>query len=98
MENFTAILEPCLESKEIDGQRTLMKMFHKLLEFFCYKGGIHIALIIAEKGPECFIQRKNELMTCINTTFHGHLPSDATDITTVPNILPEFVMGIEQCE
>lgn len=99
MENFTAVLEPCLEPKEIEGKRTFVKIFKNLLNFVCHKEGDQIALFIAEKGPECFDQRKDELITCINSTFYGYLPSEKEiEAKTVPTELPELVMGAEQCK
>lgn len=99
MENFTAVLEPCLEPKEIEGKRTFVKIFEKILNFVCHKEGDQIALFIAEKGPECFNERKDELITCINSTFNGYLPSKKElEEKTLPTELPELVMGAEQCK
>lgn len=99
MENFTNVLEPCLEPKEIEGKRTFVKIFKNLLNFVCYKDGDQIALFIAEKGPECFNERKDDIITCINSTFFGYLPSEK-DIKdkTIPNELPQLVMGTAQCK
>lgn len=100
MENFTAVLEPCLEEKEIEGKRTFVKIFKNLLNFVCHKEGDQIALFIAEKGPECFDQRKDEIITCMNSTLFDYLPSekDIPKEITVPTELPELVMGQKQCE
>lgn len=99
MESFTSALEPCLEKKEIDGKRTFVKIFKNLLNFVCHKEGDQIALFIAEKGPECFDSQKDELITCMNKTFYGYLPSEKEiDTKAVPTELPELVMGADQCK
>lgn len=99
MENFTTLLEPCLEPKEIEGKRTFVKIFKNLLNFVCYKDGDQIALFIAEKGPECFNERKDELITCMNSTFREYLPSEKDiESKAVPTELPELVMGATQCK
>lgn len=99
MENFTSALEPCLEPKEIEGKRTFVKIFKNLLNFVCHKEGDQIALFIAEKGPECFDQRKDDLINCMNSTFYGYLPSEKEiDAKALPSELPELVMGEEQCK
>lgn len=100
MVNFTNVLEPCLDPKEIEGQRTFVKIFKNLLNFVCHKEGDQIALFIAEKGPECFDERKSDLITCINATLFDYLPkeNELPKDTTVPTELPELVMGQKQCE
>lgn len=98
MTNFTTLLEPCLEPKEIEGKRTFVKIFKNLLNFVCYKDGDQIALFIAEKGPECFDERKDDLIHCMNRTFYEYLPSEKEiDSKAIPNELPELVMGQTQC-
>ncbi|XP_031641080.1 27 kDa hemolymph protein-like [Contarinia nasturtii] len=98
LENFTAVLEPCLEPKEIEGKRTFVKIFKNLLNFVCYKDGDQIALFIAEKGPQCFTETKDELISCMNATFFNYLPSEKEiESKTVPTELPQLVMGQEQC-
>lgn len=99
MENFTSALEPCLEPKEVEGKRTFVKIFKNLLNFVCYKDGDQIALFIAEKGPECFDERKDELISCMNSTFYDYLPSQKeVEERTVPTELPQLVMGVTQCQ
>lgn len=100
MENFTAVLEPCLEEKELEGKRTFVKIFKNLLNFVCHKEGDQIALFIAEKGPECFDQRKDDIINCMNSTLFDYLPSekDIPKEIPVPTELPELVMGQKQCE
>lgn len=99
MENFTAIIEPCLEPQEIEGKKTFVKIFKNLLNFVCFKDGDQIALFIAEKGPECFNDRKDDLITCMNGTFYKHLPSQKEiENKGIPQALPALVMGAEQCK
>lgn len=99
MENFTTVLEPCLEPKEIEGKRTFVKIFKNLLNFVCFKNGDQIALFIAEQGPECFGQRQNDLLTCMRSTFDDYLPKEKDiESQTVPTELPQLVMGVEQCK
>lgn len=98
MENFTSLLEPCLQPKEIEGKRTFVKIFKNLLNFVCYKDGDQIALFIAEKGPECFDERKDDLIHCMNETFRGYLPEKELETKELPTELPELVMGASQCK
>lgn len=92
-------MDPCLEKKEIEGKQILVQIIEKLLNFVCYKEGDHIALFIAEKGPECFNEQKDNLITCINSTFYGYLPSEKDiEAKIVPSELPELVMGTKQCK
>lgn len=52
-----------------------------------------------EKGPECFDQRKNDLIDCMNSTFSDYLPAEKDISTnTLPSVLPELVIGQKQCE
>lgn len=75
METFTSLLEPCLQPNEIEAKKTFVNMFKKFLNFVCFKDGDHIALFIAEKGPECFDQRKEDLINCVNSTFTDYIPA-----------------------
>lgn len=100
MTNLTTTVEPCLEPKEIEGQNTFVKIFTNLLNFVCYKDGDQIALFIAEKGPECFEDKKDYLLDCFNTTFKKYLPEEVpqTDVNSLPTTLPLLVLGQEQCK
>lgn len=97
LETFTKLLEPCLQPNEIDGKQTFVNMFKKFLNFVCYKDGDHIALFIAEKGPECFDQRKDDLINCVNSTFTEYIPADL-NTNALPTTIPELVIGQKQCE
>lgn len=96
---FTRVLEPCLDEKEIEVQTTFVKIFTNLLNFVCYKDGDQIALFIAEKGPECFNDKKDQLIDCFNSTFHKYLPSESetADTKKIPTI-PQLVMGVKECK
>lgn len=99
MENFTNVLEPCLEPKEIEGKRTFVKIFKNLLNFVCFKNGDQIALFIAERGPECFNSRKDDIITCMNATFYNYFPSEKeVEAQAIPTELPQLVMGVDQCK
>lgn len=99
LEHFVELLEPCLEQKEIEGKRTFVKIFKNLLNFVCYKDGDQIALFIAEKGPQCFDERKDDLIRCMNETFYDYLPSQKDmESKEIPTELPQLVMGTTQCK
>lgn len=72
-----------------------------LLNFVCHKDGDQIALFIAEKGPECFTDKKDEMIVCLNSTFGSYLPDDLDTTNLENNALPEMpslTIGPEQCE
>lgn len=94
MKNFTEAIDPCLEEDERKGKTTLVNIFTNLLNFVCHKDGDQIALFIAEKGPECFTDKKDALINCINSTLPGYVPSEAMTLET----LPHLVMGQKQCD
>lgn len=101
MKNFTAKVEPCLEAKEIDGEKTIVKIFTNLLNFVCHKEGDQIALFIAEKGPECFNSKKDKIIECANATFSRYAtPENEKKFKNITSstTLPEFVIGVEQCK
>lgn len=97
VETFTKLLEPCLQPNEIESKQTFVNMVKKFLNFVCYKDGDHIALFIAEKGPECFDQRKDELINCANSTFSSYVPADLST-NLLPSVIPELVIGQKQCK
>lgn len=88
------------------------KMLEQLLGFVCHKDGDQIALFIAEKGPECFAAKKDEMWRCVNETYGEQLASlaGAAGVTgttleefdpekvKLPEKLPEFTVEKEQCE
>lgn len=87
-------MEPCLDAQEIEHKTTFVKIFTNLLNFVCHKDGDQIALFIAEKGPECFTDKKDALINCVNSTFSGYVPNETpTSLST----LPKLVMGAAQC-
>jgi len=100
LKNFTATVEPCLEPKEIEGEKTLVKIVTNVLNFVCHKDGDQIALFIAEKGPECFDAKKDDIIACVNGTFSKyHTPENEKKLKdiTANTELPQFVVGMEQC-
>lgn len=52
-----------------------------------------IALFIAENGPKCINENKNELMECFNVTLQKYIP-----VESHINSLPHLEMGTEQCK
>lgn len=94
MKDFTVAIEPCLNEKEVASKKTFVNIFTNLLNFVCHKDGDQIALFIAEKGPECFKNKQDALIHCINSTMSGYIPSETP---TVDN-LPQLVMGVQQCK
>lgn len=89
---FANAIDPCLESEEKVFKTSGLDIFKNLLNFVCHKDGDQIALFIAEKGPECFLEQKNDLIACFNNTFSGYVPE--TTLTSIPKL----VLGPKQCE
>lgn len=88
---FANAVDPCLDSDEKVFKTSGLDIFKNLLNFVCHKDGDQIALFIAEKGPECFLEQKNDLISCVNETFSGYVPE--TNITSIPKL----VIGPKQC-
>ncbi|XP_059611154.1 27 kDa hemolymph protein-like [Phlebotomus argentipes] len=97
--NFSKVLEPCLTNEEISHKEVYTNISNSLLGFVCHKDGDQIALFIAEKGPECFQERKDGMIECFNKTF----PKVFDRVNTISNEpmsldnLPKFVFGPDQC-
>jgi len=95
LHDFNRALLPCLTVAERTQNVVIMKIISSLLSFICYKNGDQIAMFIAEEGPECLEDNKENISNCMNATFaaympkEGHLP-ELTDI-------PELVIGPKQC-
>uniref|UniRef100_A0A182XZG0 Uncharacterized protein n=2 Tax=Anopheles stephensi TaxID=30069 RepID=A0A182XZG0_ANOST len=85
-------VDPCLEAEEKVFKTSGLDIFKNLLNFVCHKDGDQIALFIAEQGPECFLEQKNDLIACVNETFSGYVPE--TSLTSIPKL----VIGPKQCE
>lgn len=63
------------------------KSFNNFLNFL-------FLVFIAEKGPECFTEKKDGIINCVNSTFSHYIPEKAP---TSEN-LKELVIGQEQCK
>jgi hypothetical protein len=87
VKNFTNSVEPCLEEEERKQKTVFFGIFEKLLEFVCHKDGDQIALFIAEKGPECFTSKQDQLQDCINSTLHHYIPSEGLSLENLPNLI-----------
>lgn len=101
LSNFTQAIEPCLEPKEKDGEQTFVKVFKNLLNFVCHKDGDQIALFVAEKGPDCFKAKQDQLIECVNGTFSKYATPENQkkyQNITAATVLPEFIIGIDQCK
>lgn len=91
---FSNAIDPCLEEDEKRHKGHGMDVFKNLLNFVCHKDGDQIALFIAEKGPECFLEQKDDLIKCVNNTFSGYLK----DVDTSTRVIPKLVIGPKQCD
>lgn len=103
--NFTESISPCLSEPEIEHKKMFEKMMEQLFGFVCYKDGDQIALFIAEKGPECFGSKKDEMFQCVNETYGEPIAKmlgmkDNFDPKNVeiPDTLPVFTIEKEECE
>ena len=92
MNAFTNVAEGCLDDDEKQTKKVAVNIFTNLLNFVCHKDGDQIALFIAEKGPECFQEQKEDITDCFNKTFGGYLKKDIKY-----NDLPKLVMGQQEC-
>ncbi|EDW00193.1 27 kDa glycoprotein [Drosophila grimshawi] len=92
--DFNAALLPCMTREERSHNAMMLRIMGKLLDFVCYKNGDQIALFIAEEGPECFQQHKDNVGSCLQTSFGHYLPSQL-NISQVQ--LPDLVLGPRQC-
>lgn len=94
VETFNNKLTDCLDQEERESQSVFMRMIRKLLDFVCHKGGDQIALFIAEKGPECLQEHRDNIQQCLNTTLTPYLPAEGLDsVKTVPKL----VLTQKQC-
>ncbi|KAH8387358.1 hypothetical protein KR093_006589 [Drosophila rubida] len=94
LDEFNAAVLPCLTREERNHNAMMRRIVGKLLDFVCYKNGDQIALFIAEEGPECLEQHKDNIGTCLQNTFGHYLPSEL-NVTRLE--LPELVLGPRQC-
>lgn len=94
MRDFNEALLPCLTREERAHNAVMQRIVNKLLDFVCYKNGDQIALFIAEQGPECLEQHKDNVGTCLQNTFGHYLPSQ---LNVSQLEVPELVLGTKQC-
>jgi hypothetical protein len=92
LNNFTSAAEMCLDDEEKKTKKVAVSIFTNLLNFVCHKDGDQIALFIAEKGPECFQEQKEDITDCFNKTFGGYLKKDFKY-----NEVQKFVIGKDEC-
>lgn len=86
-------------------------MVERMFSFVCHKDGDQIALFIAEKGPECFADKKDLMLNCVNETygeqvsgFFGFERTPTTleeiDVNAVklPEKVPELKLEKKECD
>ncbi|XP_030378715.1 27 kDa hemolymph protein-like [Scaptodrosophila lebanonensis] len=91
--DFNDALLPCMTSAERAQNTVMVSIVDQLLNFICMKNGDHIALFIAEAGPECLMQNKEHIGQCINSTYAGYMPKELSAAVE----LPELLLGPRQC-
>ncbi|CRL07400.1 CLUMA_CG020373, isoform A [Clunio marinus] len=91
--DFTESIDPCLTAEEKEQKVLFMNISKTLLEFICHENGNHIALFIAEEGPECFSSKQDELQDCFNITMGKYFNNE---MPTIDN-LPSLVIKEENC-
>lgn len=94
MKDFNNALLPCLSREERAHNAVLEQIISKLLEFVCKKNGDHIALFIAEEGPECLEQHKDNVGSCLQKTFGHYMPA-SLNVSQLE--IPDLVLGPKQC-
>nr|CAD7204848.1 unnamed protein product [Timema douglasi] len=47
------------------------------------------SLFIAEGGPECFEQKRDEIQGCLNNTVSQYLPKNTTSLNSIPSLVLE---------
>uniref|UniRef100_A0A1B0A1U3 Uncharacterized protein n=1 Tax=Glossina pallidipes TaxID=7398 RepID=A0A1B0A1U3_GLOPL len=95
LQNFNEVIQPCLSPAERTQNTIMMRLAAGLMHFMCTRGGDHLALFVAEDGPECFEANKEAIMHCANTSFSEFL----SNTTTIPDLynLPDLVLQPEHC-
>jgi len=91
--NFTLLIEPCLNEEEKENKKLIQNITDSILKFVCYKEGDRIALFIAEGGPECLSANQEAIQNCANKTITKNLPKETLSVDN----LPSLVFGEEQC-
>ncbi|XP_060663926.1 27 kDa glycoprotein [Drosophila nasuta] len=94
LNDFNAALLPCLTREERNHNAMMKRIVGKLLDFVCFRNGDQIALFIAEQGPECFEEHKDNIGNCFQTNFGHYLPSEL-NVTKLE--LPELVLDSKKC-
>ncbi|XP_046388825.1 27 kDa hemolymph protein-like [Ischnura elegans] len=94
LHNFTTAIDPCLKEEERVTKNLMHNLTDAMLGFVCFKEGDRIALFIAEGGPDCMMEKQNEVKNCLNSTLSRHLPKQMPDAES----LPSFVIEEQQCK
>ncbi|XP_067636016.1 27 kDa hemolymph protein-like [Eurosta solidaginis] len=95
LRDFNDKVQPCLSAIERKQNVVLMRIVTGLIDFLCSHGGDHIALFVAEEGPECLEANRDAINACANSSFHETLPKDFK----IPDLfdLPDFVLEPAHC-
>ncbi|CAH2107066.1 unnamed protein product [Euphydryas editha] len=94
--NMTESIKPCFTADEQKNLKTVYNISEQLAEFVCFKEGDRIALFIAENGPECFNEKRDQIEACMNHTFGSEFRYDQNNIS-IENI-PEVKFGDKECD
>lgn len=96
--NFTETLNPCLNETELAAKVTALRVISKLMEFICNREGDQIALFIAEKGPECFQERKDDLIECGKNVYNSvNINANETNLS-LSNFTSNFPFALTQSQ
>lgn len=93
LQNAIVVFTPCLESEEIEGSKVLVKMATNVLDYVC-RNVDQLTSFVANRGPECFEQQKNELIICMNKTSFSF---NSQWLSNTSYLLPWLFTGNDQC-
>lgn len=94
--NMTESIKPCFNVDEQKNLKTVYNISEQLAEFVCFKEGDRIALFIAENGPECFNEKKDEIEACMNKTLGSDFKYDQNNFSI--ESIPEVKFGDKECD
>ncbi|CAG4941440.1 unnamed protein product [Parnassius apollo] len=93
--NMTESVKPCLTPDERANLKTVHNVSEQLAEFICYKEGDRIALFIAEKGPDCVMEKETLIHECVNKTFGTAYNFDPKNFSA--DSIPQIAFGEKEC-
>lgn len=92
--DFNQAVQPCLSTAEKNQNAVMVRIVSGLLGFMCARGGDHIALFVAEDGPECLTANQEAITKCANQSFNEFVPREK--LSDIFN-LPDFTLEPEHC-